>query len=92
MIYLAPQLVGDAFKLGSLLVVYYLMSLNRASVQAAMELLQAALILITYEVLVQQLGDLAPVVSYSVATSIVLTATLGFAAVTRRRSSGLIGP
>lgn len=91
-IYLAPQLVGDTFKLGSLLVVYYLMSLNRASVQAAMELLQAAVILVTYEVLVQQLDDLAPVASYTVATSVVLTATLGFAALTRRRSTELIGP
>ena len=90
-VYLAPQIVGDAFKLGSLLVVYYLMSLNRSAVQAAMELLQAALILVTYMALVRSLGDLAAVVSYTIATSVVLVATLGVAAVTRRRSPGLQG-
>jgi O-antigen/teichoic acid export membrane protein len=79
-VYLGPQIVGDAFKLVSLVLVYYLMSLNRASVLAGMELLQAALILATYWTLVQQLGDLAAVVSYALATFVVMIATLGLAA------------
>jgi hypothetical protein len=90
-VYLLPQIVGDAFKLGSLLVVYYLMSLNRASVQAAMELLQAAVMLVTYGALVDYLADLAAVASYTVATSVVLIAACGFAAITRRRSAALSG-
>lgn len=85
-IFLAPQIVGDTFKLVSLVFVYYLMSLNHASVLAAMELLQASVILISYLFLVPHLGNLAPVVSYAVATLIVMTATLGVvAAATRRR-------
>ena len=84
-VYLLPQIVGDAFKLGSLLIVYYLMSFNRASVQPAMELLQAAVILMAYRALVAYVGDLAAVISYTVATLVVLTATLGLATVTRRR-------
>ena len=85
-VYLGPQIVGDTFKLVSLVFVYYLMSLNRASVLAGMELLQATLILGTYWILVPQLGDLAAVVSYALATFVVMIATLGLAARTRSTS------
>ena len=85
-IYLAPQIAGDAFKLVSLIFVYYLMALNRASVLAGMELLQAGLLLATYLVLVRSLGDLAAVVSYALATLVVMAATLTLVAVTRRAS------
>ena len=81
--FLAPQIAGDAFKLVSLVFVYYLMSLNRASILAWMELLQAALMLVTYGLLVQRLGAQAAVASYTLATLGVMTATLCFAAVTR---------
>lgn len=74
--YLVPQIVGDAFKLLSLLFVYYLMALNRTSVLAVMELLQAGLILAGYWILVRHLGDRAAVVSYALATFIVSGATL----------------
>jgi O-antigen/teichoic acid export membrane protein len=74
--YLAPQIVGDAFKLLSLLFVFYLMALNRAWVLAAMEVLQAGLILVAYWILVGQLGDRAAVVSYALATFVVSAATL----------------
>lgn len=84
-IYLAPQIVGDTFKLVSLVFVYYLMSLNHASVLAAMELLQASVILIAYRLLLPHVGNLAPVVSYAVATLIVMTATLGIVAATRQK-------
>ena len=83
-IYLAPQITGDTFKLVSLVFVYYLMSLNQASVLAGMELLQAAVIVVGYLLLFPVLGDLAPVVSYATATLIVMTATLGVVAATRR--------
>jgi hypothetical protein len=74
--FLVPQIVGDGFKLLSLLFVYYLMALNRATVQAAMELLQAGLILVAYWILVQHLGDRAAVVSYALSTFVVSAATL----------------
>ena len=83
-IYLAPQIAGDAFKLVSLTFVYYLMALNRASVLAAMEMLQAALILASYWILVPHLGDLAAVVSYALATLLVMMATLAVVAAARR--------
>lgn len=86
-IYLAPQIIGDTCKLGSLVFVYYLMSLNHASVLAAMELLQAAVILVAYLLSVPTLGSLAPVVSYAVATVVVLTATLAIVALKRRTLS-----
>jgi hypothetical protein len=44
MIDLGPRIVGDAFKLTSLVYVYHLTARNRACVQAAMELLQAGAI------------------------------------------------
>ncbi len=44
--FLVPQIVGDGFKLLSLLFVYYLMALNRAAVLAAMEIFQAGLIVV----------------------------------------------
>jgi O-antigen/teichoic acid export membrane protein len=81
--YLAPQIFGDAFKLVSLVFVYYLMSLNWAWAQAAMEVLQAGLILMSYWILVPHLGDRAAVVSYSVATFVVSATTLALVARTR---------
>jgi O-antigen/teichoic acid export membrane protein len=86
-IYLAPQIFGDAFKLVSLLFVYYLMSLNRASVLAGMELLQAGLILVSYWILAHSLGDLAAVVSYALATLVVMIATLAIFATSRSVST-----
>jgi O-antigen/teichoic acid export membrane protein len=83
--YLGPQIAGDAFKLVSLVFVYYLMSLNHASVLASMELLQAAVILIVYLLLVPSMGDRAAVTSYAAATLIVMTATLGLVAANRAR-------
>ncbi len=74
--YLAPQILGDAFKLLSLLFVFYLMALNRVWVLAAMEVLQAGVILVAYWILVGQLGDRAAVVSYALATVVVSAATL----------------
>jgi O-antigen/teichoic acid export membrane protein len=74
--YLVPQIIGDGFKLLSLVFVYYLMALNRASVLAAMELLQATLILVAYVILVRYLGDRAAVMSYALATFIVSAATV----------------
>jgi O-antigen/teichoic acid export membrane protein len=82
--YLAPQIIGDTFKLVSLVFVYYLMSLNQASVLAGMELLQAAVILAAYLLLVPSLGDRAAVTSYVIATLIVMMATLGLVAANRR--------
>ena len=75
-VYLAPQILGDGFKLVSLVFVYYLMSLNRASVLAWMEMLQAGLILVGYWGLVQALGDRAPVTSYVLATAAVMVVTV----------------
>jgi O-antigen/teichoic acid export membrane protein len=89
--FLVPQIVGDAFKLLSLLFVYYLMALNRASVLAAMELLQAGLILVAYWILVQYLGDRAAVVSYTLATFIVSAATLVLVVRTPGLSTGRDG-
>ncbi|HKW01833.1 MAG TPA: oligosaccharide flippase family protein [Vicinamibacterales bacterium] len=86
--FLVPQIVGDGFKLLSLLFVYYLLALNRATVQAAMELLQAGLILVAYLMLVQHLGDRAAVVSYALATFVVSAATLVLAARTPGLSAG----
>jgi O-antigen/teichoic acid export membrane protein len=86
--FLVPQLVGDAFKLLSLTFVYYLLALNRAAVLAAMELLQAGLILVGYLMLVQHLGDRAPVVSYALATFVVGAATLVLVARTPGLSAG----
>jgi O-antigen/teichoic acid export membrane protein len=83
-VFLAPQIIGDTFKLVSLVYVYYLMSLNRASVLAGMEILQATLILGLYLTLVGWLGDLAAVVSYALATLIVMVATLGIVVRGRR--------
>ena len=74
--YLAPQIVGDAFKLTSLLFVYHLVARNRASVQAAMELLQAGLIVGVYFLLIKSLGHMAAVMSYAVATVIVAAVTI----------------
>jgi O-antigen/teichoic acid export membrane protein len=74
--YLAPQIFGDAFKLLSLLFVFYLMALNRVWVLAAMEVLQAGLILVAYWILVSHLGDRAAVMSYALATFVVSAATL----------------
>ena len=82
--YLAPQIIGDTFKLVSLVFVYYLMSLNQAWVLAGMELLQAAVILAAYLLLVPSLGDRAAVTSYAIATLIVMMATLGLVAANRR--------
>jgi antigen flippase len=78
--YLVPQIVGDGFKLVSLLFVYYLMALNRASVLAAMELLQAGLILVAYLIIVPRVGDRAAVLSYALATFLVSVATLALVA------------
>ena len=86
--FLVPQIVGDGFKLLSLLFVYYLMALNRPTVLAAMELLQAGLILVGYLTLVQHLGNRAAVVSYALATFVVSTATLVLAARTPSLSAG----
>lgn len=74
--YLAPQIGGDAFKLLSLLFVFYLVALNRVWVHAAMEVLQAGLILVAYWILVGRLGDRAAVVSYALATFVVSVTTL----------------
>lgn len=74
--YLAPQIAGDAFKLLSLLFVYYLTALNRVSVLAAMEVLQAVVLLIAYWILVPQAGERAPVFSYVIATVVVSATTL----------------
>ena len=73
---LAPQIFGDAFKLGSLLLVYYLLSRNRAWAQAAMEVLQAGLMAVIYLGLVDSLGGRSAVISYAIATPIVAAATL----------------
>jgi O-antigen/teichoic acid export membrane protein len=93
-IYLAPQILGDCFKLVSLVFVYYLMALNRASVLAWMEMLQAGVVLAGYWGLVQTLGDRAPVMSYVLATSAVMVVTLliflfggGNGAILRRSAS-----
>ena len=75
-IHVPAQAVGDAFKLGSLVFVYYLMAQNRASVQAGLEVLQAALTAVAYVLLVPSMGALAPVASYAAATLVVLAATL----------------
>lgn len=77
--YLVPQIAGDGFKLLSLLFVYYLMALNRATVLAGVELLQAALILVAYAILVRYMGDRAAVISYAVATFIVSAVTVTLA-------------
>ncbi len=75
-VFLAPQIFGDAFKLGSLLLVYYLLSRNRAWVQASMEVLQAVLMVALYLGLVESLGRRSAVISYAIATPIVAVATL----------------
>ena len=79
-VYLAPQIIGDAFKLGSLLFVYYLVSLNRAAVQAWLEVLQAVLIVTFYALFTHKFGDLAAVISYAMATFLIFLMTLLFAA------------
>lgn len=85
-VYLAPQIIGDACKLVSLLFVYYLMSLNRAAILAAMELLQAGLIVLGYWRLLPVLGDRAPVVSYAAATAVVMVVTLALTASVRTKA------
>ena len=86
-IYLGPQIVGDAFKLTSLVFVYHLMARNRASVQAAMELLQAGLIVGAYLLLIKSLGHMAAVTSYAIATLIVAAVTIILAARDRSPST-----
>ena len=63
------------------------MARNRASVQAAMELLQAALIVGVYLLLIKSLGHMAAVASYAIATLIVAAATIILVARDRRPSS-----
>lgn len=77
--YLAPQILGDGFKLLSLTFVYYLMALNRVSVLAVTELIQAGLIVAIYLVIVPDLGARAGVLSYAGATFVVSVATVAFA-------------
>ncbi|CAN5685185.1 O-antigen translocase [soil metagenome] len=91
-VFLAPQILGDACKLTSLVFVYHLMSRNRASVQAATELIQAGIILVVYCVLVESLGRMAAVVSYAIATPIVLAATLILVARDPRPTVEATGP
>ncbi len=91
-VFLAPQILGDACKLTSLVFVYHLMSRNRASVQAATELIQAGIILVVYCVLVESLGRMAAVISYAIATPIVLAATLILVARDPRPTVEATGP
>ena len=59
---------------------YYLVSLNRAAVQAWLEVLQAVLIVTFYALFTHKFGDLAAVISYAMATFLIFLMTLLFAA------------
>ncbi|HEY9057575.1 MAG TPA: hypothetical protein VIN77_10535 [Aurantimonas sp.] len=71
-IYVGPQLLGDGLKLGALVFVYYFVAAGRASVQAGAEVLVAAIMVVAYIVLLPRLGALTPLVSYAIASSVLL--------------------
>jgi O-antigen/teichoic acid export membrane protein len=78
-----PQLVGDTFKVGTLLLYYYFMSRGRVLIVFVLELALGVTLYVLYLILAPSYGAFAPIYAYAAAYAGVLLVTTGFLLATR---------
>jgi O-antigen/teichoic acid export membrane protein len=76
-IYVIPQLVGDFFKILASFFVFRFLALGKPMLQAAGEVVQAAIMFIAFTVLLPHFGSLSAAWSYACGTAIVCAFAVG---------------
>jgi O-antigen/teichoic acid export membrane protein len=84
-VFVLPQLTGDLFKILASFLVYRFMALGRPNVQAAGEVVQGAIMLITFLCLLPILGELSAVWAYVAGASAALVLAVGLTCVNLRQ-------
>jgi O-antigen/teichoic acid export membrane protein len=87
--FVLPQLVGDTFKVATLLLYYYFMSRGRVLIVFVSELTLGGALYVLYLVLAPSYGAIAPIYAYAAAYAALLLVMLGLLQVAKGRASSL---
>lgn len=84
-----PQLIGDTFKVGTLLLYYYFMSRGRVLVVLVLELALGVMLYALYLILVPSYGVFAPIYAYAAAYAGVLLVATGLLFTTKGNTNAV---